>query len=255
MLNAIANIAKIETLLAKMSTARFNAVLPVNIDVKEKIDPTRYMLQIGNKQISTKSLINLEIGAKYWGVLKEDVSANTVNLSGLFKKPKFLQLTNQSFIPQFDQNSLEKLFSKENPKSELKALLLQNLSNAASKSEFVTLSNMLLALNENVFSFILKEENKSAVFQFKKRKKSAKSNAKEDVSLEFYAAFEHLGPINGIVEVIKNEKKLILNLHYENSVNFLKKELKNLDMIITLNQDNNINPLHELSNSLLDIKG
>ncbi len=256
MLNAITKIAKIENLLAKMTTSRFNAILPLNIDVKEKIDPTRYLLQIGKREISTKSLIDLEVGAKYWGILKENTKTNSINLSNLLKKPKILNLQNQINFPSFDQQSLLTLFSKTDPKNSLKTMIIQNLSNATSKSEFIILSNMLLALHENIFSFILNEKNKSTLFQLRKNNKQ-KSNSKNstNLELEFYAAFEHLGPINGTIQLIQNETKLTLNLYYENSAIFLKKELSSLDMIATININKNITPLFEFGNSLLDLKG
>ncbi len=255
MINKIASLAKIENILAKMSSIRFNAILPVNIDVKEKIDPTRYLLQIGKREISTKSLIDLEVGSKYWGVLKEDMRTNSINLSNLLKKPKLLNLKNQINLPHFSKEAFLALISKENPKSELKALMLQSLANANSKSDFVILSNMLLALNENVFSFVLKEDNKNALFQLRKRKKPIKSATKEDIELEFYAAFEHLGPVEGVVESISKEIKLTLNLYYENSAIFLQRELKNLGMIAKININKDITPLFESNESLLDLKG
>lgn len=255
MINQITQIAKIETLLANLKTTRFNSLLPMTIDVLEKNSQNSYMLKIGNKDISTKSALALEVGSKYWGVMKEDPVLNSVSLSQLLKKPKLLQMQRNNFLPEFSEAKLQGLISKENPKTEMKAMLLERLSQAVSKSEFMTLTNMIAALNENVFTMVLKEGNQSTMFQFKKRNKD-KTDSSEDAKIDFYAAFENLGPIEGVVSVIGDERKLSLSLFYENALEFLKNELEYLDLDGSLYHKNgNIEPIFELSTSLLDVKG
>lgn len=255
MISQIANIAKIESLLANLKTTRFNSVLPVSIDVLEKSNQNQYMLKIGTKEISTKSVMDLDVGAKYWGVMKEDPQLNTLSLSQLLKKPKLLQMQRTNFLPEFNETRLQELITKENPKAELKAVLLERLSQAVSKNEFMTLTNMIAALNENVFTMVLKEGNQSTMFQFKKRKKST-SDPSEDAKVDFYAAFEHLGPVEGVVSVVGDERKLSLSLFYEESLEFLKNELDSLNLEGFLyKKDKNIEPLYELTASLLDLRG
>ena len=255
MISQIVNIAKIETLLANLKTTRFNSVLPVTIDVLEKGDKNQYMLKIGNKELQTKSAMDLDVGSKYWGVMKEDVKHNAPSLSQLLKKPKLLQMQRKNFLPELNSTKLQELITKENPKSEMKAALLERLSTAVSKNEFMTLTNMIAALNENVFTMVLKEGEQSTMFQFKKRKKST-PDAKEDAKIDFYAAFENLGPVEGVVSVINGERKVSLSLFYEESLEFLKKELDNLDLEgVLYKKDKNIEPLFELSASLLDLRG
>ncbi len=253
MINQIAQIAKIETLLANLKTTRFNSVLPMTIDVVEKSSKNLYMLKIGNKEVSTKSALPLDVGSKYWGVMKEDAALNTVSLSQLLKKPKLLQAQRDNFLPQFTQTKLQELITKENPKSELKMALLEKLSLSTSKNEFMTLTNMIAALDANVFTMVLKDGGQSTMFQFKKR---ANNSLDEDAKIDFYAAFENLGPIEGVISVVNDEKKVSLSLFYENSLKFLENELEHLDFLGSLHYKNkNIEPLFELSNSLLDIKG
>ncbi len=256
MISQIQQIAKIETLLANMKTARFNSVLPVTIDVlAHKREKNHYMLQIGSKEMSTKSAMELDVGSKYWGLMKEDKTLNTVSLSNLLKKPKLLQKIEQNFLPKFDEAKLQQLMAKEDPKSQLKAMLLQNLTQTTSKSEFMTLTNMIAAINENVFTFVLERDHENTMFQFKKKTKNTAENT-EDQTIEFYAAFEHLGPISGEISVIDNERKVSLSIHYQNSLNFLKKELDNLDLEGFLyHKDKNVNPIFELPAALLDVTG
>jgi len=93
------------------------------------------------------------------------------------------------------------------------------------------------------------------MFQFKKRKKST-SDSNEDAKIDFYAAFENLGPIEGVVSVINGERKVSLSLFYEESLEFLKNELEYLDLEGFLyKKDKNIEPIYELSASLLDTRG
>jgi hypothetical protein len=102
---------------------------------------------------------------------------------------------------------------------------------------------------------VLKEGEQNTMFQFKKRKKS-NNEAKDDAKVDFYAAFEHLGPVEGVVSVVGDERKLSLSLFYEDSLEFLKNELGNLDLEgLLYKKDSTIEPLFELSTSLLDVKG
>ena len=255
MISQIAKIAKIETLLANLKTARFNSVLPVTIDVVEKSDKNQYLLKIGNRELSTKSAMALDVVSKYWGVMKDNPELNSPTLSQLLKKPKLLQMQRKNFLPELDSTKLQELITKQNPKTELKAVLLERLSQSVSKNEFMTLTNMIAALNENVFTMVLKEGNQSTMFQFKKRKKSI-TDSSEDAKVDFYAAFEHLGPVEGVISVVGDERKLSLSLFYEESLEFLKNELDQLDLEGFLyKKDKNIEPIYELSASLLDMRG
>ncbi len=258
MITQIANLAKIETLLANLKTTRFNSVLPVSIKViEQKPEKNEYLLQVGNKEFTTKSTKELDVGGKYWGVLKEDKDSKALNLSQLLKKPKLLQMQRKNFLPQLNETKLQELITKENPKSELKMQLLDKLSQSVTKNEFMTITNMIAALNENVFTLVLKDDDQSTMFQFKKRKNSNKDDdSNSDAKVDFYAAFEHLGPVEGVVSTIGDERKVSLSLFYEESLEFLKKELDNLDLQgVLYKKGKSIEPIYELSASLLDVKG
>ncbi len=256
MLSNITQIAKIESLLVKLSNQRFQGLLPVNIDVKEKLEPQKYLLQVGKKEMQTQSSLELEVGKKYWGMMKEDIPTKSLTLSKLLQKPQLLQ-HKKGLLPQMDVRTLQATLESEKPKEMMKFTLLEKLSTATTKQEFLSLSNMLQALHENVFTFVLAQEGKETLFQFKKRSRKKESQERqEDATIDFYAAFEHLGPIEGVVEIIDGVRKLSLYLYYENSLKFLQKELKELDLEGFLYQkEGKISPLYEYGESLLDLKG
>jgi len=74
--------------------------------------------------------------------------------------------------------------------------------------------------------------------------------------IDFYAAFEHLGPLEGIIELSKEGRRLTLYLQYEESLAFLGRELESLDFEgRLLPKAGEVRPLYEPVSSLLDIKG
>lgn len=256
MIGQITQLSKIDVLLAKLSVKRFNAILPVNIEVLEKTEPQKYKLQIGKQEIVTKSGAELDVGSKYWGMMKENLQTNSVILSKLLQKPKLLQnKALVSFLPDFTPEKLVALLAKESPKTEMKMQLLEHLTQAGSKQEFMTLTNMIAALNADVFTMLLKYQNKNTLFQFKRRKSQSQTSS-EDGIIDFYAAFEHIGPVEGVVEVTADIKRLTLYLYYEQSLDFLKEQLAELDFEgRLLPKKEKIVPLYEPVSSLLDIKG
>ncbi len=261
MISQLTQIAKIDALLGKMATTRFNALLPVNIEVLEKkplLQPgaETYRLLIGKKEMETRSALPLEVGEKYWGVMKEDAKTRAITLSQLLKKPKLLQKRRLlSFIPEFTPQKLATLLTKEAPRAEMKLMLLEHLAKAGSKQEFMTLANMIAALDTGVFTMLLKHEEKRTLFQFKKRA-SQSDSSREDGMIDFYAAFEHIGPVEGVVEVQGDKRALTLYLYYKESLAFLAQELEYLDFEgRLLPKKGAMQPLYEPVSSLLDIKG
>ncbi len=254
MITQITQIAKVEALLSKLQTTRFNALLPVGIEVRRQEGPERYLLQIGNKEVPTQSPRQLEVGARYWGILREDHRAGALHLSRLLKQPALL---NKSVaLPHFDPPALQALFAKEHPKAELKNVLLHQLAHSGDRHEFMTLTNMIAALNENLFTMVLKEGEQRTMVQLRKRKRRSRSGSKEEASMEFYAAFAHLGPMNGTVELLGESRRLTLRLYYEKAAEFLRRELEHLEFEgrIALSETP-IEPFALPVASLLDLKG
>ncbi len=263
MIGQLARIAGVDALLGKLETARFNALLPVTIEVLEELAKpdkedtlSRYRLLIGKKELETQSAMPLEKGAKYWGVMKESGKNHAITLSQLLQKPKLLQNGQRiSFLPEMTPQKLALLLSSDSPKAEMKMQLLEHLSRAHSKQEFMTLANMIAALQTDVFTMLLKYQDRHTLFQFKKRRTQSQTSS-EDGMIDFYAAFEHIGPVEGVVEVQGDSKRLTLYLYYEQSMEFLQKELESLGFEgRLLPKKVRIRPLYEPVSSLLDIKG
>ncbi len=259
MIASIAQLAKIDSLLANLSVKRFNAVLPVTIEVLEEPKPPApqtYKLLVGKQQIDTKSGIPLEKGVQYWGMMRENPKSGAITLSRLLQKPKLLQnRASVSFLPEFTPQKLVALLSKEKPGSEMKAVLLEHLSQATSRHEFLTLTNMLSALHAGVFTMLLRHEEKATLFQFKRRKTQSQTSS-EDGMIDFYAAFEHIGPVEGVVEVSGDIRRVTLYLYYTQSLEFVRHHLDALPIEgKVLPKTAKIAPLYEPTASLLDIKG
>ncbi len=256
MISQLTQIAKIDLLLSKLATKRFNSILPVNIEVLQKSAPQKYDLMIGTRELSTKSTLELEVGKKYWGVMKENLQNGTISLSKLLKKPDLLQNSKLvSFLPEFSPSKMAEVLTSSSPKAKMKMIILEHMANANSKQEFMTLANMISALNNDVFTMLLNHEEKSRLFQFKKRASSSQTSS-EDGIIDFYAAFEHIGPLEGVVEISSDIRRLTLYLYYEQSLEFLKEELSHLDFEGRLfHKSEKISPLYEPVSSLLDLKG
>ncbi len=251
MITAIRDIAKIEGVLNRFQTIEFNATLPVSLKVLEKLEQNRYLLLIGNKTTQTKSLIPLEENREYWGDFKYS-KENILQLSNLLKKPDFEQkkLSKEIF---FKFEELEKIFSKESPKKSFKENILQKLSVSENRQDFIQLSNMLLALREDIFFIPIEYEQRRYFFQFKKKQKN--DIVKKEFTISFYASFKNLGPIKGEIKKVKDFTKLTIYTYYEKSMRFLKKEIKELDFDCEIKLSKDISPLFQSGEKLLDIKG
>ncbi len=255
MINSIKSLAKLDAIASSAKITRFNSLLPMKIDVLDELMGGKYKLLVGTKLLETKSNLKLDVGESYWGVMKEDVKTKNLSLSNLLKQPKLLK--HLKHIPKFSTEKLAQILTKENPKLELKTTLLDHLSKSNSKQEFMTTTSMVNALEQNVFTFVMTQNGKEAIFQFKKRNPKKKSLEKqENTKIDFYAAFENLGPVEGVVEVKDDVKSLSLYLYYENSVKFLQSELNNLEFIAKIYKKNkSIEPLFYVSPNLLDVRG
>ena len=250
MLTAINNIAKIDSIFAQVIRAKFNSTLPISLKVLKEIDPNKYLLNLGNRTVETKSFIPLEKGARYWGEFKNS-EENTLQISNLLKKPDFEQKDgNKAF---FTLNQLQEIFSKKKPKEALKKSILHKLSITENRNDFMQLSNMLLSLQENIFFIPFTYEKRKFFFQFRKKQKN--DIVKKENAIEFYASFKNLGPVKGIVKSADKFKKVILYLYYEKSEKFLKEQMRYLDMDSEIYLSKDIKPLFESCQKLLDIKG
>ena len=220
------------------SSINFNANLPVSLEVMKQIDATRYRLKLGRKELTTKSSKNLKEGQKYWANFSEK-EGGILTISSLCKQPQLFE-NEEYFLSLHYEHFFD---SKEFNYSEFKAFLITQLSDdSISKSLFKTFSYMLLALTKATIHLPLLYNGKKVMFQFQKQ---------TNESLLFYCAFEHLGPISGIL----NQREVHIATMYDKSLHYLQKESPKLGMITHITLQSEITPLFDMSDMVLDLKG
>lgn len=138
----------------------------------------------------------------------------------------------------------------DNPASKLKTQLLEEMAKVVTKNDFQILSQVAMALNKEVFTFVLEDKG---VLQFKK-KGNKELNAK---TVEFYSAFGTLGPVSGEITHIDGSTSLALNVEFESTYNFLKENLKDLSFFDHKNVSitHGIKEIVEIRSSFLDTTG
>ena len=217
----------------------FNATLPITIKVKKQLNPIRYLLQLGKKEVETKSYTPLEVGAKYKAQINQTNSK--IEIKNLTKLPNIFNK-----FPDTIQYSIDDLI-KDNPlesNEKYKNFLLNHLANSTTKEEFLFFSQMLLAFNQEIKHLFIKDKKK-ALIQIKPKKRK----------LQFYAYFENLGAIGGEIYLIDNIY-LDLMVEFQNSFEFIKNYVDELNGIIINIKQEKIKPLFEINenNSLLNLK-
>jgi hypothetical protein len=156
----------------------------------------------------------------------------------------------KSVAAEPEEHMQESAQKTENPASKLKAQLLEELAKVNTKTDFQLLSNVAMALNKEVFTFVLEDKG---VLQFKK-KRQKELNAK---TVEFYSAFETLGPVSGEITHIDGDTSLNLNVEFESTYRFLKENLKDLSFFDKKNVSikHGIKEIIEIKSSFLDTTG
>ena len=219
MLLKISETGKILKTLNRLQSIEFNTTLPVKLEVKEKISDIKYLIQLGKKEVITKSFIPLKKG-KYFALVKE--TQGNINISNL--KPLSHIALMLEKIPLKEVNSKEQI--------------LNHLANATSKEEFIFYMNILLSFQKKIYHIFINEKKK-ALLQYKFQKNK----------LQFYAVFNNLGELEG--EIFGN----ILNIYspFKNTLQLIKEneDLINLKVNVFLKE---VKPLYEFSENLLNLK-
>ena len=236
MMNTISKLSKIDANANSKSSMRFNGSLPITIEVIKSLGMDRYKLLLGTKEFTTKSQKKLERGAKYWGSFGEG-KAGIITISSLIKKPNFLQ-NDSDFLDIELSEFLTQISQVESPISTFKEWLIENLEkDDTKKDKFILFSDMLLALKEDIIHLPLKHNEKTTLLQVKLGPSY----------MEFYCAFENLGPMNGYI----SKGVFNLNVLYETTYYFLKKS--NIATNISIIKP--IEPLYNSDKLILDLKG
>jgi len=221
----------------------------VNVDVLKSLGDSKYLIQINDKTLTAQSQKQLQEGSSYFA--RYDAKQKTlpqlsklINIPNLFKNQHILKDANLTY----DIKTLQHILNSKEPAKTIKEQILDELSKSQNKEHFQTVSNLLLSLNQNVLSFPFIIYEYFGLLQLKKRynKKTKKSY------LNFYAIFEHLGPISGVI----SEDSISLNVAYDEIKDFLDENLDEISYNITLHVMDNIEPLYDINKNdkLLDIQ-
>ena len=167
--------------LAKTNKLNNNLLIPIH--VQKMVEMAKYNIKLGNRELITKSFIELEEWTKYWGELSND-EQGSIKISNIQKKPSILQ--QEKFPIAFDLINLEKIFSLDDSIGYIKGFILDNIISSSNKDEFLFLSNLLLSMNFDVLSIPFIYNNTYNMLQMKK-----------DV---FVITTNHLGPIRGVFD-------------------------------------------------------
>ncbi|ACM92306.1 conserved hypothetical protein [Nautilia profundicola AmH] len=207
----------------------FNATLPVKIEVKKEINPIRYLIKLGNREVETKSSIPLEVGKKYFAEIKEIKSK--LQISNLKEIPEILTILDKiKFLNEKDKTFKLHTFSKEE--------ILQHLANANNKTEFVFFTNILMAYEQKIFHLIINEKKK-ALMQYKYSKNKVK----------FYAIFNHLGELEGEITT----DSLTVYSPYSATLQLIELYKDELDLQVFLYKKE-AKPIYVFAENLLNLK-
>ncbi|MCI4399117.1 MAG: hypothetical protein JHC37_01015 [Campylobacteraceae bacterium] len=183
--------------------------------------------------------------------LKKQLNEKAVKSAEKKASPVAAEVGEEVSAKAQDAEQNESAASKtDNPASKLKTQLLEEMAKVVTKNDFQILSQVAMALNKEVFTFVLKDKG---VLQFKK-KRQKELNAK---TVEFYSAFETLGPVSGEISHVDGETTLSLNVEFESTYNFLKENLKDLSFFDHKNVSimHGIKEIVEIRSSFLDTTG
>jgi hypothetical protein len=217
----------------------FNATLPLTITVKKQLNPIRYLLQLGKKEVEVKSYTKLEIGANYKAQINQ--TDNKIEIKNLSKIPTIFNK-----IPKNLNYTIEDLLKDDSLKDNksYKHFLLNHLASSNSKEEFLFFTQLLLAENQQIKHLFINEDKKRALMQLKYKKNRIK----------FYGFFEHLGAIGGEI-FLSDTIYLNLMVEFQNSLNLINQNIDELKGIVITIKQEKIKPLFEVSdNSLLNLK-
>lgn len=225
MLQKILNIAKISQLTQNSQVKTFNTTLPLLLEILQKTQKG-YLLKLGNATMEAKSNANLQIGTKYWAIIKD--TNGEILISNLQKQPKIMESIKHAPL-NFTLEDLPKMAKNADFVREFRDNLLDFIINAKSKDEFLLLSNSLLALQQGILNLVIKDKNRRILLQITKQKHH---------KIHFSAIFSNLGIINGI---LYNNDILHLNVCYEHIKKLLENNANKLDfseISISVSEDN-----------------
>lgn len=235
MIEKLIEIQKLSLASKMAKESVFNSTLPLRLKVLAKKEGMKYLLQVGARKLETRSLKELEVGGKYFAMMKSGKAGNII-LSSLTPEPKL------SKTPlKLDFSESKELLSKNSFK-ELAEFAYEQLAHSTSKEEFLSWGFVLSGLQKDVLTLHIQDEDKEQYTQIKKSKNS----------LEFYALLSHLGSISGVL----TSSSLELCVLYPSVAKFLEENLEGLrwsgEIKITV-AHSPILPLYQMQEQLLNL--
>ena len=251
MLESITTLLQIDKGLEPKNRHReFNGTIPIMLKVLEKSRDGFYKVKLGSVFLNTKSQKELEIGKNYWASMAKS-SAGAIILSSLKKHPKILSQL-EDFPLKFSSSDMKELIESSNDKllSQFRDFLLERLALSQNRNEFIHFSNLLLSLQREVATFVLRDGERDSLFQIKRRKG-------EVGFLDFYAIFSNMGEILGRIYRQDSGISAVIKTQFESTRWIL---LNNIDLLngfdkVEILLDEKIVPLYDFEDRLLDIKG
>ena len=261
------SLKKINQLEAEQSSraglVKYGSNVPITMEVLERLDPLNYLLQMNGKKAFSESEKQLDSGMKYWGEVTHKRGEKLV-VKSLIKQPNFFgeikqhNFLNTKQVIEAFKNNVSDEFQRN-----FKREIMSQMASTDSKEEFTFLNQLLLSMENNVISIPINYGDKSAMFQYqygnsKKRKKVEEKKVLDD--LDFYAAFDLLGPMRGKIIYFNDETHLNLEVNFETTREFLithgaeQDIFKNLKIGIKVIKED-IEPLYSFTqNNLLDLR-
>ena len=239
-------------ILAGLSKIEINALLQLGIEVLERKGDGTYMIRMGNHTLQTKSETPLVPAKEYW-VDMERAKDGVIHLTKLHPKPAMLK--KEGFLP-IGNRLLADIAEDSDPAEGVKERLVQMMAASQNKESFQNLSQLLLSLHQGILTLPFEERGKRALLQMREGKSDGTLKEK---SVEFYAAFNNLGPVEGSI-VRHGEKKVMkLEVFYPKTAQLLeslKEELPGFSQISIALRPSAILPFWESDSlGLLDIRG
>lgn len=216
MIQKILNIAKLAQTTQNSQVKNFNTTLPLLLEIMQK-NKMGYTLRLGNTTIEAKSSAELQIGAKYWAIVRE--KGGELIISHLKKRPQIAESAKNSPL-KFGLDDLPNLFKNAkgtNFVGEFYENLVDKITNAHYKDDFTFLANSLVALQNGILNLVIKEQTRDSLLQIKKQKND---------KIYFSAVFSNLGIING--SLYKNDI-LHLVVQYDNVKKLLESNINAID--------------------------
>ena len=202
-----------------------NSTLPVQMKVISKSGYNNYTLALNHKEMSTKSLIELEIGAEYLAELYTS-KGGIITFKNLYKKP---------YIAHFDEGLALIVRLLEEPNFDFKAFVLNALMNCTDLASFRIYKEMLFACFENIYHIPFVYENKPCLFQLKFNSDKC----------ELFLLFSVFGNLKFIISNGKSELKTPF---------FKVAKFLNQHLTMPIREEKGINALFEFKKRL-DFKG